>query len=172
LIVELAPRWETAHEDELLLQRRGRSRRRAAGAGRRQDLVFVDRLLVTLAWLRLGVTHQVLAVMYKVDRSTVSRAIAEVRPLLARRGFTTPTGVRLRTLADVFAYAQAEGSGYALTAPRSKSADRKPTGPAGGRSCRVSANRTPIRRRWPATVKAACWGKAPTGQGACTTKPR
>jgi hypothetical protein len=34
-------------------------------------------------------------------------AIGEIRPLLTRRGFVTPTGIRLRTLADVFA--QAEG---------------------------------------------------------------
>ncbi len=44
-------------------------------------------------------------------RSTVSRAIGEIRPLLAARGFAIPDrpGVRLRTLADVFAYAEAEG---------------------------------------------------------------
>jgi hypothetical protein len=39
----------------------------------------------------------------------VSAAIRQIRPLLANRGFTTPTGVRLRTLADVFAYATADG---------------------------------------------------------------
>lgn len=33
----------------------------------------------------------------------------EILPLLANRGFTVTTGVRLSTLADVFAYAQAEG---------------------------------------------------------------
>jgi hypothetical protein len=39
----------------------------------------------------------------------VSAAVRQIRPLLANRGFITPTGVRLRTLADVFAYATAEG---------------------------------------------------------------
>jgi len=41
----------------------------------------------------------------------VDRAVAEVRPLSAARGFAVPDqpGVRLRTLADVFAYAEAEG---------------------------------------------------------------
>ena len=55
--------------------------------------------------------HQALAVMYGVGRSTVSRAIGEVRPLLAARGFAVPgePGIRLRTLADVFAYAAARG---------------------------------------------------------------
>ena len=46
-----------------------------------------------------------------MHRSTVSRAVGEVRPLLAARGFAVPgePGVRLRTLADVFAYAAARG---------------------------------------------------------------
>jgi hypothetical protein len=45
-----------------------------------------------------------------VDRSTVSAAVRQVRPLLAARGFAVPDhpGIRLRTLADLFAYAQAE----------------------------------------------------------------
>ena len=48
---------------------------------------------------------------YGVDRSTVTRAVREVRPLLAARGFAVPgqPGLRLRTLADVFAYAAAHG---------------------------------------------------------------
>jgi hypothetical protein len=41
--------------------------------------------------------------------STVTRAIGQVRPLLASRGFARPSGIRLHTLADVFAYAAAEG---------------------------------------------------------------
>jgi hypothetical protein len=46
-----------------------------------------------------------------VGRSTVTEAIGEIRPLLADRGFAVPDrpGLRLRTLADVFAYADAEG---------------------------------------------------------------
>ncbi|MFE5111431.1 transposase family protein [Streptomyces sp. NPDC056663] len=86
-------------------------RRRAAGAGPSRKLVFVDRLLVTLMHLRLGLPHAALAELYGVDRSTVSGAIREVRPLLASRGFAVPErlGIRLRTLEDVFAYAEAEG---------------------------------------------------------------
>ena len=50
-------------------------------------------------------------VFYGVDRSTITRAVGEIRPLLAARGFAVPgePGLRLRTLADVFAYAAAEG---------------------------------------------------------------
>ncbi|MFI7414026.1 transposase family protein [Streptomyces sp. NPDC049627] len=55
--------------------------------------------------------HAALAGPYGLERSTITRAIGEIRPLLADRGFAVPDrpGVRLRTLADVFAYAEAEG---------------------------------------------------------------
>ena len=84
---------------------------RAAGAGPDHQLVFVDRVLVTLVALRWQLSHKVLAVLFGVSGSTVDRAVAEVRPLLAARGFAVPgpPGVRLKTLADVFAYAEAEG---------------------------------------------------------------
>jgi hypothetical protein len=52
-----------------------------------------------------------LALFYGVHRSTVTRAVHEIRPLLAMRGFAVPgkPALRLRTLADVVAYAAAEG---------------------------------------------------------------
>ena len=61
--------------------------------------------------LRFQLPHAALAVFYGVDRSTVTRAVHEIRPLLAARGFAVPgeAGVRLHTLADVFAYATAKG---------------------------------------------------------------
>ena len=110
LIEETAAPW-TAAEQDRLLARRGHERLRAAGAGPGHDLPFTDRVIVTLAHLRFQLPHKALAVMYGVDRSTVSRAIGEVRPLLAARGFAVPgePGIRLRTLADVFAYAAARG---------------------------------------------------------------
>ncbi len=73
--------------------------------------MFTDRIIVTLVVLRFQLPHAALAVFYGVDRSTITRAVQEIRPLLAARGFAVPgtSGVRLRTLADVFAYAAAEG---------------------------------------------------------------
>ena len=110
LIEEMAAPWAAAEQDRLLA-RRGHERLRAAGAGPGHDLPFTDRVIVTLVHLRFQLPHQALAVMYGVGRSTVSRAIGEVRPLLAARGFAVPgePGIRLRTLADVFAYAAARG---------------------------------------------------------------
>ncbi len=110
LIGELAGPWMAAEEDRLL-GRRGHERLRAAGAGPDRQLAFTDRVIVTLVVLRFQLPHAVLAALYEVDRSTVTRAVREIRPLLAARGFAVPgePGVRLRTLADVFAYASARG---------------------------------------------------------------
>ncbi len=110
LIGELAVPWAAAGEDRLLA-RRGHERMRAAGAGPGHDLPFTDRVIVTLVHLRFQLPHAALAGLYRVHRSTVTRAVREVRPLLAARGFAVPgePGIRLRTLADVFAYASARG---------------------------------------------------------------
>ena len=50
-----------------------------------------------------------------MDRSTITRAVHEIRPLLAARGFAVPgkPGLRLKTLADVFAYAASQGGAAA-----------------------------------------------------------
>ncbi|MFE0771634.1 transposase family protein [Streptomyces sp. NPDC058861] len=79
------------------------------GAGAKHRLVFVDRLLATLVHLRHGVTHDVLACWFGVDRSTITRAIGEIRPLLAERGCTISPGVRLRTLAEVIGHLGVSG---------------------------------------------------------------
>jgi hypothetical protein len=66
------------------------------GGGARYRLVFVDRLLATLACLRHGVIPDVLAAWFGVDRLTITRAVNEVRPLLAERGCRIDAGLRLR----------------------------------------------------------------------------
>ena len=109
LIEELAPPW-VAQQESRLRDRRGRDRLRAEGAGPGHELPFTDRVIVTLVILRFQLPHAALAVFYGVHRSTITRAAGEIRPLLAQRGFAVPgkPGLRLRTLADVFAYAAAE----------------------------------------------------------------
>jgi hypothetical protein len=110
LIAGLSGDW-TAAEEARLRERRGHDRMRAPGAGPDHNLPFTDRVIVTLVCLRLQLPHAVPAALYGVDRSTVTRAVREIRPLLANRGFAVPgePGVRRRTLADVFAYAAARG---------------------------------------------------------------
>ncbi|WP_037845358.1 helix-turn-helix domain-containing protein [Streptomyces sp. NRRL S-455] len=80
------------------------------GAGAKHRLVFVDRLLATLVHLRHATTHGVLACWFGVDRSTITRAIGEVRPLLAERGCTVSPDVRLRTLAEVVDHLGSSGT--------------------------------------------------------------
>ncbi|MFD9099225.1 transposase family protein [Streptomyces collinus] len=67
--------------------------------------------MATLIHLRHALPHAVPGLLFGVDRSTITRTITEVRTLLAERGCAMPNrpGLRLRTLIDVFAYAQAEG---------------------------------------------------------------
>jgi hypothetical protein len=110
LIVELADPW-AAQQESRLRERRGRDRLREAGAGPDHELTFTDRVVVTLVVLRFQLPHAALALFYGVDRATITRAVGEIRPLLAARGFAVPgkPELRLRTLADVFAYAAAEG---------------------------------------------------------------
>ncbi|WP_308311726.1 transposase family protein [Streptomyces sp. ISL-111] len=97
IVAEVGPLWHERHQARLA----SRPRKRTVGAGAKHRMVFVDRLLATLVHLRHGVTHDVLACWFGVDRSTVSRAIGKVRPLLAERGCTISPDVRLRTLAEV-----------------------------------------------------------------------
>ena len=140
LVVELADPWTAAHQGALQ-QRRGHPRQRAAGAGPHHQLVFCDRVLATLVHLRFQLPHHALAVLYGVDRATITRAIHEIRPLLAKRGFAVPgmPGVRLRTLADVVAYAAAEGIQLRLDGTETQV--RRPRANQPGRRAFISGKR-------------------------------
>nr|WP_252981058.1 transposase [Streptomyces chartreusis] len=93
LVAEIGPLWHERHQAVLA----SRARRQAVGAG-------------ATSWSeRHGVTHDVLACWFGVDRSTITRAIGEVRPLLAARGCTIAPGTRLRTLAEVIDHLGASG---------------------------------------------------------------
>ncbi|MFD7541387.1 transposase family protein [Streptomyces sp. NPDC059819] len=105
LVAEVGPLWHERHQAALT----ARPRQRAVGAGAKHKLVFIDRLLATLVHLRHGATHDVLACWFGVDRSTITRAIGEVRPLLAQRGCTVTPDIRLRSLAEVIEHLGANG---------------------------------------------------------------
>lgn len=140
LVEELARPWTVAAEGRRV-RVRGGVRKRAPGAGARYRLVFVDRLVVTLIHLRHDLPHAVLGVLFGVDRSTVTRAVGEVRELLAERGFAVPDrpGLRLRTVEDVFAYAQAEGVELRLDATEIQA--RRPVAGRGGRRAFISGKK-------------------------------
>ncbi|GAA5207645.1 transposase family protein [Streptomyces thinghirensis] len=140
LIAELAPRWDARCESGRRQRRHG-ARRRKAGAGPKYELVFTDRALVTLVYLRTGLTHEALGVIYEVGSSTIGRAIGEIRPLLAARGFAVPDrpGIRLRTLDDVFAYGAAEN--ITLRIDGTETPVRRPKAHSPGRRAFVSGKR-------------------------------
>ncbi|MEU5295557.1 transposase family protein [Streptomyces umbrinus] len=140
LIEELAAPWQAGLEGRRHAARGG-IRKRTEGAGAHHQLVFVDRLVATLIHLRHDLSHAVLGLLFGVDRSTITRAIAEIRPLLAERGCAVPDrpGLRLRTLTDVFAYAQAEGIELRLDATEIQV--RRPPAGRGGRRAFVSGKK-------------------------------
>ncbi len=131
----------------------------------RHQLVFVDRLVATLIHLRHDLPHSVLGLLFGVERSTVTRAIAEIRALLAEPGCAVPDrpGLRLRTKADVFAYAQTEGIELRLDATEIQVC-RPPAG-RGGRRAFVSGKKR--QNTMKATViadwRGRTFGPAPCG---------
>ncbi len=60
VMADLAGPWQARRESGLQ-ERRRRDRLRAEGAGHPRELVFTDRVLLTLAVLRLQVPHAALA---------------------------------------------------------------------------------------------------------------
>ncbi|MFC9336855.1 transposase family protein [Streptomyces sp. NPDC057020] len=107
-------------------------------------LVFVDRLLATLGHLRHGVIRDVLASWFGVDRCTITRAIGEVRPLLAERGARS---------------ARASGCGpWPRPSTTSAPANRRGAGCCGAARPSPAAVRTsskPVRQDWPSSWPAA-----------------
>jgi len=108
LIADLAGPQETQRE-QARHQRRGTERRRAAGAGPRARLTSADRILATVLYLRRLCTQAVLGELFAVDRSRVTEAIREIRPLLEEHGHAiTPATARFPAPADLIAFLAAE----------------------------------------------------------------
>ncbi|GAA1837767.1 hypothetical protein GCM10009682_63240 [Luedemannella flava] len=79
------------HNDEQQARREGRTPH-APRSGRPPQLAFGDKVLATVLHLRLQLPHETLAVMFHSNRSSIRRAITEVRQLLDQHGTTiTPT---------------------------------------------------------------------------------
>ena len=81
-------------------------RQREPGGGRTPDLDGRDQLLLTVVWLRVYPTHEVLGYLFGVSDSTVSRVITRVLPLLEQAGRDTmrlpdPGRKRRRSLDEV-----------------------------------------------------------------------
>ena len=108
LIAELAGPQE-AQREQARHQRRGTERRRAAGAGPHPRLTNADRILATVLYLRRLCTQAVLGELFAVDRSRVTEAIREIRPLLEEHGHAiTPATARFPAPGDLIAFLAAE----------------------------------------------------------------
>lgn len=82
------------------------TRQRAIGAGHPFELADRDHLLLTVVWLRVYPTHEVLGYLFGVSDSTVSRTIGRILPLLEQAGWDTmrmpdPGRKRRRQLDDL-----------------------------------------------------------------------
>src|SRR5487761_1717794 len=115
LIAELAAPQE-AQREQARSRRRGAERRRAAGAGPRPRLTDADRILATVLYLRKLCTQAVLAELFAVDRSRITEAVRETRPLIEERGHAiTPSTARFPASADLIAFLAIENSGESIT---------------------------------------------------------
>jgi transposase len=99
-----------AQQEHLRQQRRGGHRRRAPGAGRMVTFPLTDRILACLLHQHLGLPQPLLAHLFGVDRSTISRALRQTQQLLDQQQATTQSApTRVHTLTDLTAYVAAHG---------------------------------------------------------------
>jgi hypothetical protein len=85
LVRDILPRYSAAEQNRLARPQR----KRAIGAGHPFTLDARDQLLLTLVWLRQYSLHEVLAYLFALSDSTVSRYIARMLPLLEASGRDT-----------------------------------------------------------------------------------
>lgn len=83
------------------------NRKRDLGGGHPFELGATDRLLLTLIWLRLYPTHEVLGFLFGVSDTTVGRYIKLILPLLEKAGRATmrlpdPGRKQRRGLTDLY----------------------------------------------------------------------
>lgn len=102
LLADVLPQYAN-HEQQRLKRP---DRQRAIGAGHPFELNDRDHILLTVVWLRVYPTHEVLGYLFGVSDSTVSRLIRRVLPVLEAAGRDTmrmpdPGKKRRRTLDDL-----------------------------------------------------------------------
>ncbi len=89
LVRDVRPLFKAAQHKRLTDKRPDRLRLRAVGGGHPFALPFEEQLLLTVMWLRLYPTHEVLGFLFGVDPTTVSRALSRMLPVLAQAGKDT-----------------------------------------------------------------------------------
>jgi len=102
VVNDVVPQYAEAEAERLARP----DRERAWGAGHPFELSLRDHLLLTVGWLRVYPTHEVLGDLFGESDSTVSRLIPRVLPVLEQAGRDTmrmpdPGKKRRRTLDDL-----------------------------------------------------------------------
>lgn len=87
LVRDVRPLFRAAQHKRLTEHRPNRIR--AVGGGHPFALLFEEQILLTVMWLRLYPTHEVLGFLFGVDPTTVSRLLRRIMPLLAQAGKDT-----------------------------------------------------------------------------------
>lgn len=82
LLEEILPRFAETERHRLSRT----ERQRAIGGGDKADLSERDQILLTVIWLRLYPTHDVLGFLFGVSQPTVGRYIRHVLPVLEKAG--------------------------------------------------------------------------------------
>jgi hypothetical protein len=85
LVADVLPRFVEAEHERL----NRANRQRDIGGGRNAALDERDQILLTVVWLRVYPTHEVLGYLFGVSDSTVSRIIQRVLPMLEQSGRDT-----------------------------------------------------------------------------------
>jgi transposase len=85
LVADVLPAWQQMEEQRLYREQR----QREVGGGRSSELDGRNQMLLTVVWLRVYPTHEVLGYLFGVSDSSVSRVIARVLPLLEQAGRDT-----------------------------------------------------------------------------------
>jgi hypothetical protein len=85
LVTDVLPMWQQMEEQRLYRA----ERQREAGGGRTSGLNGRDQMLLTVVWLRVYPTHEVLGYLFGVSDSSVSRIIARILPILEQAGRDT-----------------------------------------------------------------------------------
>jgi hypothetical protein len=104
LTTELAAAQAAQREQQRHI-RRGSERRRAPGAGPPPKLTPADRVLATVLYLRRSFPQPLLAQLFGVHRSQITRAIAETQKLLDHHDHTTiASTARFHTPTDIVSF--------------------------------------------------------------------
>jgi hypothetical protein len=109
LIAALDTPYQAQREAALYVARGGPPTRKPAG-GHPPALSLAEQVLVTVLRQRFRLPQHVLASLFGVVTGTIAKAERQARPLLEQHGHQIePIGTPIKTLADLTAYASANG---------------------------------------------------------------